>query len=218
MAKANWLTLWPTSGEGNATIQNTAIEHTGRVERTTTVTAVAVGVSPNKTYTVAQYPKQEFVSFKDGTEVTVGQKGGVFTLEGRSNAAKLTFSIVDNAEGTSNDLSLSLPANYTVKLIGASTGTSIGVSNGETISGDPGASEEYKFSITFTDIAENLTPNELQCALLVKAGENADQAQITIKQTGLQATFSFSNDSLQIMQVGGDVEQHIESNTSWKLE
>ena len=54
MAKAAWLTVAPASGNGNATVQNTGTVHTGREQRTTTVTGVAVGVSPNKTYTVIQ--------------------------------------------------------------------------------------------------------------------------------------------------------------------
>ena len=45
MAKAAWLTVAPASGNGNATVQNTGAVHTGREQRTTTVTGVAVGVS-----------------------------------------------------------------------------------------------------------------------------------------------------------------------------
>lgn len=45
MAKAAWLTVAPASGNGNATVQNTGTVHTGREQRTTTVTGVAVGVS-----------------------------------------------------------------------------------------------------------------------------------------------------------------------------
>lgn len=43
MAKAAWLTVAPASGNGNATVQNTGTVHTGREQRTTTVTGVAVG-------------------------------------------------------------------------------------------------------------------------------------------------------------------------------
>lgn len=209
MAKAAWLTLSPMSGQGNATVQNTATVHTGRVQRTTTVTGVAAGVSPNKTYTVIQKPKAEFVSFDNGTEVTVGKDGGSLTLKGKSNSSKLSFSLVDNAEGTLNDLSLSLPANYTAA--GAET------ANEAAITGDPGASAEYEFSITFTGIAENLTINELQCALLVKAADNAAQAQITIKQTAGDPTFSFDNESITIEASGEAVSQGVKSNTSWEL-
>jgi len=209
MAKAAWLTLNPMSGQGNATVQNTATVHTGRVQRETTVTGVATGVSPNKTYTVIQKPKTEFVSFDNGTEITVGKEGGSLTIKGKSNSAKLAFSLVDNAEGTANDLSLTLPANYTAA--GAET------ANSAAITGDPGASAEYAFSITFTGIAENLTINELQCALAVAAGDNAATAQITIKQTAGDPTFNFDNDNITIEASGEAVSQGVKSNTSWTL-
>ena len=209
MAKAAWLTLSPTSGQGNATVQNTATVHTGRVQRTTIVTGVATGVSPNKTYSVIQKPKPEFVSFDNGTEITVGKDGGSLTIKGKSNSAKLAFSLVDNAEGTVNDLSLTLPESYTAA--GAVT------TNNVDIIGDPGAAAEYEFSITFTGIAENLTINELQCALAVMAGDNAATAQITIKQTAGDPTFSFDKASITIEASGEAASQGIKSNTSWTL-
>lgn len=209
MAKAAWLTLSPMSGQGNATVQNTATVHTGRVQRTTTVTGVATGVSPNKTYSVIQKPKPEFVSFDNGTEITVGKDGGSLTIKGKSNSDKLAFSLVDNAEGAVNDLSLNLPESYTAA--GAST------TNNVDIAGDPGAAAEYEFSITFTGIAENLTINELQCALAVTAGDGAATAQITIKQTAGDPTFSFDNESITIEASGEAVSQGIKSNTAWTL-
>lgn len=212
MAKADWLTISPTSGQGNATIHNVATEHTGRVDRTTTVTGVAAGVSPNKTYTVIQYSKDEFVRFdNDSQEVTVDKEGGSLTLKGKSNSVKLTFSLLDNAEGTSNDLSLSLPASYTA--------AGVETANGVAIAGDPGASAEYEFSITFTDIPENVISNELQCMLRVDANNGTSFSRVTIKQAPGGSTFSFKRDSVLISQAGGeaDTSQSVESNTSWEL-
>ena len=76
MAKAAWLTVAPMSGTGNATITNTGTVHTGRKQRTTTVTGTATGVSPNKTYTVVQKAKPEFISFNNGVEITVQKQAG----------------------------------------------------------------------------------------------------------------------------------------------
>lgn len=209
MAKADWLTVSPTSGQGNATIQNTATEHTGRVERTTIVTGVATGVSPNKTYTVIQKSKTEFVRFDNSTEFIVGKEGGSLTLKGKSNSEVLTFSLVDNAEGTLNDLSLSLPANYTA--------AGVETANGRVITGDPGASAEYEFSITFTDIAPNLISNELQCELRVTTNDRHFH-QVTIKQAPGGSTFSFNKDSISLETDGSSVYQNVQSNTSWELE
>ena len=209
MAKADWLTISPTSGQGNATVENRATIHTGRVERTTTVTGVAAGVSPNKTYTVIQEPKQEFVEFDD-TEVTVGKEGGSLTLKGKSNSEVLTFSLVDNAEGTLNDLSLSLPASYTA--------AGVETANGRVITGDPGASAQFAFSITFTDIPENVISNELQCTLRVTAN-NGKFSQMTIKQAPGGSEFSFKKDRITFKAIADTLEnQDVESNTSWTLE
>ena len=118
MAKAAWLTVAPMSGTGNATITNTGTVHTGREQRTTTVTGTATGVSPNKTYTVVQKAKPEFVSFDNGAEITVPKTGGTLTITGKSNSAKLTFALLDlTDEGDTPNvveggLKLTLPAKY----------------------------------------------------------------------------------------------------------
>lgn len=118
MAKAAWLTVAPMSGVGNATITNTGTVHTGREQRTTTVTGTATGVSPNKTYTVVQKAKPEFVSFDNGAEITVPKTGGTLTITGKSNSSKLTFALLeltddgDTANVVEGGLKLTLPAKY----------------------------------------------------------------------------------------------------------
>ena len=167
MAKAAWLTVAPMSGNGNATIQNTGTVHTGRTQRTTTVTGTATGVSPNKTYTVIQKAKPEFVSFDNGAETSVPKTGGTITIDGKSNSSKLTFALLeltddgDTPNVVEGGLHLTLPENYTAG--GTSTKNSIA------ITGDPGATAEYAFSIEFTNIAANTTINELTAALKVTA-------------------------------------------------
>lgn len=62
MAKADWLTVYPMSGEGNATVQNSGTPHKGRVQRSTTVTAVVPGLNSGKSYQVNQKPTSEYVT------------------------------------------------------------------------------------------------------------------------------------------------------------
>lgn len=207
MAKAAWLTVSPMSGSGNQTIQNSGTEHTGRVQRTTTVTGIASGVSPNRTYTVIQQPKAEFVSF-DESEVSVAKTGGNLTITGKSNSSKLTFTLVDPNEDE-NDLVLELPDNYTAG--GSST------VNGEAITGDPGATAEYEFSIQFTGIAANTTINELTAAVKVEAN-GGQTAQVTVKQTAGDPTFEFGQNSITLTAAGTAVSNTVVSNTSWTLE
>lgn len=207
MAKAAWLTVNPMSGSGNQTLQNTGTEHTGREQRTTTVTGIASGVTPNRTYTVIQQPKAEFVSF-DQSEVSVAKEGGTLTITGKSNSASLTFTIVDPNEDD-NDLSLTLPENYTAG--GSST------ANGDAITGDPGATAEYEFSIQFTGIAANTTINELTAAVKVEAA-GGQNAQVLVKQTAGDPTFEFGQNSITLTSAGTAVTNTVVSNTSWTIE
>ena len=210
MAKAAWLTVNPASGNGNATVQNTGTVHTGREQRETTVTGVAVGVSPNKTYKVIQKGKTEFASFNDGAETTVSKTGGTLTITGKTNSSKLNFELVDlkTRAVVEGGLELTLPSQYTAG--GQKT------TNNVAITGDPGATQEFEFSITFTGIAPNTTVDELTAALKVTTA-GGQTAQIQIKQSAGDPEFAFGQDTITLEASGAAVSQNIVSNTSWEL-
>lgn len=210
MAKAAWLTVNPASGNGNATVQNTGTAHTGREQRETTVTGVAVGVSPNKTYKVIQKGKTEFASFNDGAETTVSKSGGTLTISGKTNSSKLNFELVDlkTRAVVEGGLELTLPSKYTAG--GQET------TNNVAITGDPGATQEFEFSITFTGIEPNTSVDELTAALKVTTA-GGQSAQIQIKQSAGDPEFAFGQDTITLEASGAAVSQTIVSNTSWKL-
>lgn len=210
MAKAVWLTVNPASGNGNATVQNTGTVHTGREQRETTVTGVAVGVSPNKTYKVIQKGKPEFVLFTNGAETTVGKEGGTLTITGKTNSSKLNFELVDlkTRAVVEGGLELTLPSKYTAG--GAET------TNNVAITGDPGAQQEFEFSITFTGIAANTTIDELTAAMKVTTA-GGQVAQIQIRQAAGDPVFSFGQETITLEASGAAVSQTIVSNTSWEL-
>lgn len=210
MAKAAWLTVNPASGNGNATVQNTGTAHTGREQRETTVTGVAVGVSPNKTYKVIQKGKTEFASFNDGAETTVSKSGGTLTISGKTNSSKLNFELVDlkTRAVVEGGLELTLPSKYTAG--GQET------TNNVAITGDPGATREFEFSITFTGIAPNTSVDELTAALKVTTA-GGQSAQIQIKQSAGDPEFAFGQDTITLEASGVAVSQTIVSNTSWEL-
>lgn len=210
MAKAAWLTVNPASGNGNATVQNTGTVHTGREQRETTVTGVAVGVSPNKTYKVIQKGKTEFASFNDGAETTVSKTGGALTISGKTNSSKLNFELVDlkTRAVVEGGLELTLPSKYTAG--------GVGTTNNVAITGDPGAQQEFEFSITFTGIAPNTTVDELTAALKVTTA-GGQTAQIQIKQSAGDPEFAFGQDTITLEASGAAVSQTIVSNTSWEL-
>lgn len=210
MAKAAWLTVNPASGNGNATVQNIGTVHTGREQRETTVTGVAVGVSPNKTYKVIQKGKPEFVSFTNGAETTVGKAGGTLTITGKTNSSKLDFELVDleTRAVVEGGLKLTLPSKYTAG--------GVETTNNVAITGDPGAQQEFEFSITFTGIAANTTIDELTAAMKVTTA-GGQSAQIQIKQSAGDPVFSFGQETITLEVSGAAVSQTIVSNTSWEL-
>lgn len=210
MAKAAWLTVNPASGNGNATVQNMGTVHTGREQRETTVTGVAVGVSPNKTYKVIQKGKPEFVSFTNGAETTVGKAGGTLTITGKTNSSKLNFELVDlkTRAVVAGGLELTLPSKYTAG--------GVETTNNVAITGDPGAQQEFEFSITFTGIAANTTIDELTAAMKVTTA-GGQSAQIQIKQSAGDPVFSFGQETITLEVSGAAVSQTIVSNTSWEL-
>lgn len=210
MAKAAWLTVNPASGNGNATVQNTGTVHTGRKQRETTVTGVAVGVSQNKTYKVIQKGKPEFVSFTNGAETTVGKAGGTLTITGKTNSSKLNFELVDlkTRAVVAGGLELTLPSKYTAG--------GVETTNNVAITGDPGAQQEFEFSITFTGIAANTTIDELTAAMKVTTA-GGQSAQIQIKQSAGDPVFSFGQETITLEASGAAVSQTIVSNTSWEL-
>lgn len=210
MAKAAWLTVNPASGNGNATVQNTGTVHTGREQRETTVTGVAVGVSPNKTYKVIQKGKPEFVSFTNGAEITVGKAGGTLTITGKTNSSKLNFELVDlkTRAVVAGGLELTLPSKYTAG--------GVETTNNVAITGDPGAQQEFEFSITFTGIAANTTIDELTEAMKVTTA-GGQSVQIQIKQSAGDPAFSFGQETITLEASGAAVSQTIVSNTSWEL-
>lgn len=201
MAKPNWLILDPTTGSGNGSISNSAAAHTGRVARTGIVTVTGEGIAEPVTYKVTQSPLAEYVSFNNGTEMAAGKQAGKVTIEGKSNAAKLTFSFV----GEPYDVEL--PASYSAA--GVST------ENGVAIEGDPGASAEYAFSIVL-DLPLNDTIDEVTRTILVKS-EGGKSAQIAVKQAAGDARLAVDPTEITIDQAGNPVSVNVESNTSWSV-
>lgn len=201
MAYASWVTPNKTSGSGNDTVSWTGSTHTGRSSRTTTATFSASGVE-SKTLTIIQAGKTEFVDL-DNT-ATVAKTGGTVTISGTSNSSKLTFSLT----GTDN-IGLTLPASYTAN--------SVSTTNGASITGDPGATQEYSFSITFSNIGANGSVSDLTAQLTVT--DNAGHTDTcTITQAAGDATLSISPTTINLTAAGvADNSVTVTSNTSWSI-
>lgn len=204
MAYASWLNPSKVSGSGNDTVNVSAkSSNTGRNARSTTITFKAANCS-DVARTVTQAGKPEFVNIQSAASVV---KAGVATLTvtGTSNSSKLTFSL---ASGGS--LSLTLPTKYTA----AGTETN----NGAAITGDPGATAEYTFSIAFSNIGANGTINEKTAQLIVT--DNAgDSSTCTITQAAGDPTLNVSPASVDLpWDASTSASFTVTSNTSWTVE
>lgn len=199
MAKAAWLTLDPASGNGNGTIQNTATAHTGRLVRTTQVTVTATDVSVPATYQVQQKGKPEYVSLNNGAEMSAPKTGGAVTIAGKSNSKQLAFAWVGDVSD------VEIPSSYQANGAPAT--------NGSAITGDPGATAEYDFSLQLT-FPENTTVEEVSRVLKVTT-EGGQTAQIGIKQAAGDAYISVEPTDITLEADGSAVSVTVKSNTQW---
>lgn len=200
MAYASWVTPNKQSGSGNDTVSWTGTNHTGRSSRQTTATFAASGVD-SKTLTIIQAGKAEFVTIDSAA--SVGKSGGTVTISGTSNSSKLTFSL----SGT-NGIGLVLPTAYLAN--------SVSTNNGADITGDPGATQQFSFSITFSDIAENTTIESLVSQLTVKTNNN-QSAVCDITQAAGDPYLTISPTTINLTAAGTAVNVTVTSNTSWSI-
>lgn len=200
MAKADWVVVNPSSGSGNKTVNvSSSTEHTGRSARSTILTISAANVE-SKTVTVNQAGKPEYVQNNSDT-ATASKDGQNVTISGISNSKKLTFSL-----GT-GDLEISLPATYTAG--------GISINNGVEITGDPGATAQYNWSIVITVAANTTVDSKSKQIIVTDEGGNSDTCVLT--QASGSATLSVSKTTVDLTYQGTAVSFDITSNTSWTI-
>ena len=206
MSYASWLNPSKTSGSGNDTVNVTAAaDNTGRNARSTNMTFKAANCS-DVVRQVTQAGKPEFVTI-DGT-AAIEKTGGTITISGISNSKKLTFSLASG--GT---LVLTLPATYTAN--------SVQTNNGENITGDPGASQQYAFSIQFANVGANpdIVAKSVQ---LIVTDEGGHTATCTITQAAGDPVLSVSPESVTLdwnaYTEGTSASFTVTSNTNWTIE
>lgn len=214
MTIPSWLTLSRLSGNGDENINVTGTEHTGRVARTYTLRVTATGPEACRV-TTNQAPTDEFCTFESGT-ASIGKDGGTLTIKGRSNSTKLTFAVTGGGS-----LDLTLPPNY--KASGADT------VNGADITGDPGATAAFIFSITFTVASNTTIESKTATVTVTDAGgtsagsgqyhscvvtQNAGDAYLYVHEEGTTTA------TITIPAAGGPdnrMQFSIFSNTDWSI-
>lgn len=200
MAYASWVSPNKTQGNGNDTVAWTGQAHTGRSARQTTATFAASGVE-DKVLTIIQAGKSEFVEMDD--TAAVSKDGGTLTVSGVSNSPKLTFALTG-----SNGIGLVLPSVYIAN--------SVNTNNGANISGDPGAVQQYAFSITFTNIPAN-TATSTKTSQLTVTTNNGQTDTCGITQAAGEAYLTIDPTTINLTAAGTAVNVSVTSNTSWTI-
>lgn len=201
MAKANWVKVNPSSGSGNGTVNvSSTAEHTGRKPRTSILTWKAANVQDIQR-TVSQAGKPEYVDIADAA--SSDKAGKVVTISGVSNSAKLTFTF-----GTGNLTNISLPSTYTAN--------SVNTTNGAAISGDPGASAEYNFSIAITVPANSGTTTLSRQIIVTDEAGHTDVCTLTLAAGDAYVTVQ--EGTIELDYLGTPVTVSVQSNTSWTVE
>ena len=206
MAYSAWLNPSKTSGSGNDTVNVTAnADNTGRNARSTNMTFKAANCE-DVVRQVTQAGKPEFVSI--ASAASIEKTGGTITISGTTNSSKLTFSLASG--GT---LVLTLPSTYNAN--------SVSTNNGAAISGDPGATQEFPFSIQFANVGANpdITAKSVQLIVTDNAGNTAT---CTITQAAGDPVLSVSPASVQLDWNAATAETSasfsVTSNTNWTIE
>ena len=203
MAYANWLVPSKTQGSGNDTVNVTAgTDNTGRSPRQTAMTFKAANCE-DVVRNVIQAGKPEFVTIQSAKSVS---KDGVptLTIEGTTNSSKLTFSLASGGR---------LPATYLAN--------SLTTNNGAAITGDPGTTQEFPFSIQFTDIAKNpvITERSVQLIVTDNAGHTAT---CVITQAAGDPVLEVAPASVQLDWNAATAQTSasftVTSNTNWTVE
>lgn len=195
----------PSTGSGNTTLTFTASPASlgNRVAKKATFTVTAPGVTPNKTITATLEAAAEFVLFDDGVEMAVAKDRGSVVITGSSNSDKLTFT-----KGSGNIIGADITS-VTYKV-----NTSTNATNGIAITGDPGASAKYTFSLTLT-AAENTTINERTQQITVTTTGNKT-ATISLKQAAGDAYLNLSSTTITVPQTGS-VTIDVTTNTTFTV-
>lgn len=199
--KFGFVTVDPVSGSGDQAVSISGDKYTGRLERTANLIVVTNG-GVQKALVVNQAAAAESVT-SDSPTATVAKTGGNVTITGKSNSTKLTFAATPAEE---NGLTLQLPENYTAA--GKQT------ANGAIIADDPGATGEFVWSITISNVPANVSIEELVAMLSVTAA-GGQKAQVTITQAAGDSTLEIDKGTINLDVNGSAQTVNVTSNDEW---
>lgn len=201
--------LWvPQTGTGNAKIKiNSTTPYKGRFNRTTKISGKIVGKPNNVTVTVVETAADEYIT-PDDLSISVAKGGETIHVTGKSNSKLLTFTWKTNF-GIAN-----------VGLFRVNSSTT--ATSGTAITGDPGATGEYKYMVPIV-VPKNETIEDRSATLEIKGEGSTVVTTITITQA-LGDSYLYLNSqgtttaTVTIPKGGGEQTLNVLSNDEWTFE
>ena len=196
----SFVTLDKDGGSGNGTVTASAnSNNTGRNARQVNITFSAANCDP-VVRTLIQKGKGEASSIQ--ASAAAQKQGQTLTLTGISNSKSLEF-----RKGTDN-IGLTIPSTYLAN--------TVSTQNGADITGDPGATAEYPFSIQFS-VPANTGIDAKTCQIIVTDdGGNTHTCLITLAAGDAYLTVGQPSGELN-WDGSNTVTISVESNTTWSI-
>lgn len=202
--KQNGIVVNPSSGSGDTTLQVKAevVNRGNRLTQVATFEVEGTGVAEKKQFIAYHIPAAEFIGF-DNTKPAVDKGGGMITLTGVSNTAKITFS-----KGTGDIIGADVAA---IKF----TTNGAEATSGVAIAGDPGAKAKYEFSLTL-NAAGNETI-EARTQQIIATANGGQKATATLHQTAGDPFIEVVPTSVNVPQDGSAVQVTVDTNTTFTV-
>ena len=166
MAKPKWITFGTTEGSMNGSSEITAAAYTGRVAREGTITGTTAGGATDTT-AVTQEGAAEVIIFDSVENLTAAAVGQRVTISGKSNSANLKVTTYKEPFGHIDGLT------YELAIAGVKEESWDGSKN-IAITGDPGASAMYDFTLTV------IVPENKSTLRLVQEGLQLNNANESV--------------------------------------
>ena len=193
------------TGTGTATLNVQCPANTGRAQRTQDF-QVTVGTA-YETVSTLQYGAATFVRWSNTGTTTVSKDTTSLSLTGYSNSSTLSFS-TNSAGG----LSVTIGTVRWMEADATDTGSNGTALSGINVTGDPGATRQYKFVVALT-FAANAGATAKTCTVTVTGAGTGVTSTATISQVG-EAYLSVSPASLTATAAPGTQTFTVSTNSS----
>nr|DAH00824.1 MAG TPA: lipocalin-like protein [Crassvirales sp.] len=218
MATSQHVHAQPTSGSGKGTISVTVDAHTGRVQRSGTLTVSTVtGIKATANCTITQAAAAQVINLTSPTagtkvEIAASASDRTVTIKGTANCANLAWNIL--SEGAV----ITPPAASTVTArINTTDGTGgTSINNNVSIPGDPGAKSLYNFWMKY-DLTSYKPGIDTTLEFEVSNGGSIKKTfQIIVKASA--GTISLNPTTLTFPASGGNAQTvTVTSNDKWTV-